>query len=89
MVLESPVLSWPQVTEENCKRVGIPRTAGRLALPWLTNRGLAKMLGLPCRIPLERFDLMGRAQNLAIPTLILHGTRDDSAPVSMSVTLAG
>jgi len=39
---------------------------------------------LPSRIPLPSFDWTSRAAELTVPTLILHGTRDDSVPIQLS-----
>ncbi|AQP51361.1 hypothetical protein BW733_11525 [Tessaracoccus flavescens] len=48
---------------------------------------LARTFGLPGRIPLRPFDWTARAAELTTPTLILHGTRDDSVPIRLSQTL--
>ena len=59
-----------------------------LALPWLTIGPLARLVGLPAGVPLRKFDWVTRAEDLSVPTLILHGSRDDSVPVSVSSALA-
>ncbi|WP_164878098.1 alpha/beta hydrolase [Microbacterium enclense] len=87
LVLDSPVLDWTEVIKANCTRSGLPAAAGSLAIPWLTLRPLARMAGLPERIPIRSFDWMVRAEELTAPTLILHGTRDDSVPVRLSQAL--
>jgi pimeloyl-ACP methyl ester carboxylesterase len=45
------------------------------------------MVGLPERIPLRSFDWTVRAEELTAPTLILHGTHDDSVPIRLSQAL--
>ena len=42
---------------------------------------------MPGRIPLRSFDWTARAADLTTPTLILHGTRDDSVPIRLSQAL--
>lgn len=88
LVLDSPVLDWVEVIKANCKRAGLPRGAGLLAVPWISVDTLARILGLPARVPLREFDWVTRAEELAVPTLILHGSCDDSVPVSVSSALA-
>ena len=88
LVLDSPVLNWVEVIKANCQRAGFPRGAGLFAVPWLTVGPLARPLGLSSRVPIREFDWVARVEDLAAPTLILHGTRDDSAPISSSRALA-
>jgi pimeloyl-ACP methyl ester carboxylesterase len=87
LVLDSPVLDWVEVIKANCARSGLPAVAGNLATPWLTLGPLARLAGLPGAIPLREFDWVQRAEDLTVPTLILHGTDDDSAPISGSEAL--
>ena len=88
LVLESPVLDWVATIKANCARAGLPAAAGLLALPWLMSPLLVRAVGLPGSIPLGDLDWIARAQELAVPTLILHGADDDSAPAAMSRKLA-
>ena len=87
LVLDSPVLDWTEVIKANCTRSGLPAAAGSLAIPWLTLRPLAHMVGLPERIPLRSFNWTVRAEELTAPPLILHGTHDDSVPIRLSQAL--
>ncbi len=86
-VLDSPELDWTETIKANCARSGLPAAAGHLAVPWLTVGPFASMVGLPGPIPLRRFDWITRADELTTPTLILHGTRDSSAPIRLSQAL--
>ncbi|WP_448388293.1 alpha/beta hydrolase family protein [Microbacterium aurum] len=88
LVLESPVLDWVATIKANCARVGLPAAGGLLALPWLTFPFLARAIGLPASIPLRDLDWIARSHELAVPTLILHGENDDSAPAAVSRKLA-
>lgn len=87
LVLDSPVLNWIDVIKTNCARSGLPAVAGHLATPWLTLGPLARMVGLSGGIPLRALDWVQRAEELTVPMLILHGARDDSAPISVSEAL--
>ena len=87
LVLDSPVLDWTEVIKTNCARTGLPAAAGHLAAPWLTHTPLTRTVGLPGRIPLRSFDWTSRTADLTTPTLILHGTRDDSVPIRLSQAL--
>jgi pimeloyl-ACP methyl ester carboxylesterase len=87
LVLDSPVLNWTEVIKANCVRSGLPAAAGHLAIPWLTIAPLARTVGLPGRIALRSFDWTARTADLTTPTLILHGTRDDSVPIRLSQAL--
>lgn len=87
LVLDSPVLNWTEVIKTNCVRSGLPAAAGYLAVPWLNLRPLARTVGLPGSVPLRSFDRTTRAADLTTPTLILHGTRDDSVPIRLSQVL--
>jgi len=89
LVLDSPVLDWTETVKANCVRTGLPAAAGQLAVLWLTVGPLARMLGLPESIPLRQFAWIARAAELTTPTLILHGTRDSSAPARLSQELQG
>lgn len=64
-----------------------PPAAGHLATPWLTRDPLARPVGLTGRIPLHSFDWTAGSADLTTPTLILHGTRDDSVPIRLSQAL--
>lgn len=87
LVPDSSVLNWTEVIKPNCTRSGLPAAVGHLAIPWLTLHPLARALGLPGRIPLGSFDWIARSADLARPTLILHGTRDNSVPIRLSQAL--
>ena len=88
LVLESPVLDWVATIEANCARAGLPAAAGLLALPWLASPLLVRAVGLPGTTPLGDLDWIARARELAVPTLILHGANDGSAPSAVSRELA-
>lgn len=87
LVLESPVLDWVATIKANCVRSGLPAGAGMLAVPWLDNRLLARITGLGAPVGSRQFNWGARADELAVPTLILHGSADTSAPIDVSTHL--
>jgi len=87
LVLDSPVLDWRSVIQANCKRAGLPSTVGALAMPWLTRKPFSRLVGLPAALPLDDFNWVNNAWALEVPTLILHGTQDDSVPFANSKRL--
>jgi pimeloyl-ACP methyl ester carboxylesterase len=87
LVLESPVLDWVATIKANCARSGLPAWTGTAALPWLKVRQLAYLTGLTKPIALRDFDWIARADELSLPTLILHGTLDTSSPFHLSTRL--
>lgn len=87
LVLESPVLDWVSTIKANCVRSGLPGWIGVLAVPWLDSRLLTRFTGLGEPVRLRRFDWMARADEVAVPTLILHGSTDTSAPIEVSARL--
>ncbi|WP_306893539.1 alpha/beta hydrolase family protein [Agromyces albus] len=87
LVLESPVLDWVSTIKANCVRSGLPAWTGALAVPWLDNRQLSRITGLSATVGLRRFDWITRADELAAPTLILHGCADTSASIGVAARL--
>jgi pimeloyl-ACP methyl ester carboxylesterase len=84
LVLDSPILDWVATLKANCVRAGLPAWTGTLAVPWLGFQPLARLIGLANPIDLRSFDWIARADELTVPTLILHGTLDTSAPFLLS-----
>jgi pimeloyl-ACP methyl ester carboxylesterase len=87
LMLESPVLDWISTIKANCTRSGLPAWTGTLAVPWLNFRPMARMTGLASPVGLRRFDWISRADELTLPTLIVHGTLDTSSPFELSSQL--
>ncbi|WP_241843106.1 alpha/beta hydrolase family protein [Agromyces albus] len=87
LVLESPVLDWVSTIKSNCVRSGLPAWTGGLAVPWLDSRQLSRITGLGAPVGLRHFDWITRADELAAPTLILHGSADTSASIGVAERL--
>ena len=88
VVLESPILDWVSTITANCARSGLPAWTGALAAPWLNFVPMARVTGLADSVDLHSFDWIARAEELTVPTLILHGTLDTSAPFELSTRLS-
>ena len=56
-------------------------------MPWLGCWPLARVTGLRSPVGLRRFDWIARADELAVPTLILDGSVDTSAPIEEAARL--
>jgi pimeloyl-ACP methyl ester carboxylesterase len=87
LVLESPILDWVSTIKANCTRSGLPAWTGMLAVPWLDFWPLTNLIGLNNPVDLRRFDWISRANEMSVPTLILHGTLDTSSPFELSTRL--
>lgn len=87
LMLESPVLDWVSTIKANCARAGLPGWAGLLAIPWLDVSTLARLAGLPRAVGVGRFDWIARVDEIATPTLALHGTADTSSPFEVAARL--
>ncbi len=84
LVLDSPVLDWQATINANCARAGLPSWSGVFARPWLQNRSLARVAGLSSKVPLDEFGWLKRTSERSVPTLILHGVEDESAPFEIA-----
>lgn len=87
LVLDSPVLDWGSVIRANCTQAGLPERAGDLAIPWLRSKAHSRLLGLPAPIPIGAMSFTSWTPLLTVPTVILHGTIDDSVPDESSLAL--
>lgn len=84
LVLDSPVLNWTKVIKTTSARNGLPALLGGLVSPWLQIKPLALTVGLPSKVPLHNLNWLAPTKNLTYPALILHGTRDDTTPITAS-----
>ncbi|MGZ4430508.1 MAG: alpha/beta hydrolase family protein [Gaiellales bacterium] len=79
LILDAPVLDWNAVVEQAARRRGVPRP-----LMWLGRRAAERRIG----VRLASFDQVGRAGDLTVPVLLLHGADDRTVPVGPSRALA-
>lgn len=87
LALDSPVLDWRRAIRANCKRAGLPGFAEKLAMPWLRCSPLARLLGLPNKVPIGAMSYRTSTERLTTPTLIFHGVGDLSVPIDAAAEL--
>lgn len=87
VVLDSPVVDWRQVLTHHADASRIPRPLTRAALGALTRTWASPLTGAADPIVWGRLDVLARATELVIPTLILHSDGDDFVPSEASRAL--
>jgi alpha-beta hydrolase superfamily lysophospholipase len=87
-VLESPVVDWRTVLRFHAALSGLPRPVGEIALGVLGSAGARPLLGTGAPIDLRELDLVARADELAVPLLLLHSDDDGYVPAEASLALA-
>ena len=88
LVLESPVVEWRSVLRFQAREAGLREPLPALAMEALGQRWSARLSGADGPIDLDALDLVARAQELAVPTLILHSDDDGFVPADASHALA-
>ncbi len=88
IVLDGPVIDWMNVLTHQAELNRIPAPAGRLG-QWLISNSFGRVVtGLSTPVDLKSMDWVSRADQLTIPTLILHSEDDEFVPVGPSAELA-
>ncbi|MGO1319256.1 MAG: alpha/beta hydrolase family protein [Galactobacter sp.] len=88
LVLDGPAVNWFDILDHQAKVNHVPYISGRLGT-WLLTHPLGKRItGLTAPIDLRSLDWVGRAEEIRVPTLILHSADDDFVPHSSSAELA-
>ena len=88
VVLESPVVDWVTALAYQGVANRLPRPLQRGVLRLLTQRWAGLLTGQAVPIDLGRLDLVARAQELAVPILLLHSDDDGFVPATASRALA-
>lgn len=88
LILESPVIDWRRVLDYQGGERGLPRSVRRLATELLGARWARPLTGLEKPLDLNRLDLVSRAAELSVPTLVLHSDDDGFVPSNGSRALA-
>lgn len=88
MVLDGPVIDWVNVLSHHAKVNRIPAQAGRLGQWLISNAAGRALTGLAAPLDLKSMDWVTRAEEIRIPTLILHSKDDDFVPYGPSAELA-
>lgn len=88
LVLDGPVIDWMNVLTHQAELNRIPAPAGRLG-QWLISNSFGRVVtGLSTPLDLKSMDWVSRADQVTVPTLILHSEDDEFVPVGPSAELA-
>ncbi|PJJ72345.1 hypothetical protein CLV46_1916 [Diaminobutyricimonas aerilata] len=88
VILESPVVDWVTTLTYQSEELGLPPAIRRGVIALLGGRRGHRLAGLAEPIDFARLDLVANADELHVPTLILHSDDDGFVPVTASRALA-
>lgn len=88
LVLDGPVISWIEVLAHHAALNRIPARIGLLGQYLLASSAARRITGLAAPLDLKSMDWIARAEQLTLPTLVLHSDDDEFVPVGPSVELA-
>lgn len=88
LVLDGPVINWIDVLSHQARLNRIPVQAGRLGQWLISNPAGRALTGLTAPLDLKSLDWVSRADEIRIPTLILHSEADEFVPFEPSAELA-
>lgn len=88
LVLESPVVDWRSVLDFQGAERHLPAPIRSLAMGLLEASWARPVTGLGAPLNLDRLDLVGRAEELDRPILLLHSIDDGFVPADASLELA-
>ncbi|WP_341957518.1 alpha/beta fold hydrolase [Microbacterium sp. LWH13-1.2] len=87
LILESPVVDWRTVLRFQAREAGMRAPLPDLAMTALSVPLTARLSGAEDAIPFDRLDMVARAEELAVPILILHSDDDGFVPADASHAL--
>lgn len=87
MVLESPVVSWRATLSHQGRLLHMPKWVTRLAIQLIESPLARPLVGVDAPIPLDRLELVDRAEELGVPVLLYHSTDDAMVPYRASAKL--
>lgn len=88
LVLESPVIDWRSVLHYQASAMGVPFVIRGGVLRLIGTEWGGAFTGQSQPIDLDSLDLVTRAEELRVPTLILHSAHDGYVPADASRALA-
>lgn len=88
LVLESPVVDWRSVLHYQASAMGVPFVIRGGVLRLIGSEWGGAFTGQSQPIDLDSLDLVTRAEELIVPTLILHSADDGYVPADASRALA-
>ena len=87
LILESPVVDWRTVLRFQAREAGMRAPLPDLAMSALSLPLTARLSGAEDAIPFDSLDMVARAEELAVPILILHSDDDGFVPADASHAL--
>lgn len=88
IILESPVVDWRVVLDDQADQLRIPRLVVRTAMAMLSSRAISRAARLGSGISFDSLDMVARAAELVTPILVLHSDDDGFVPSDASHALA-
>lgn len=88
LILESPVTDWHIVLDYQAGLLHVPGFVRRFALWMLGQKNASLLTGQDEALDLDALNLVARARELSVPTLILHSLDDGFVPPNGSIALA-
>ncbi|MCU1550819.1 MAG: hypothetical protein JWR36_1379 [Glaciihabitans sp.] len=88
LILESPVIDWVTTLNYQAELLRIPRPVGVVATGLISQAWSGRLTGQTEPIGLNRLDFVTRAEELALPILLLHSADDGFVPPDASRALA-
>ena len=88
LVLDAPVINWIDVLAYQARLNRIPAAIGRFTQWLISNKAGRLLTGLASPLDLRKMNWVDRADQLSVPTLILHSQDDDFVPYGPSAELA-
>jgi pimeloyl-ACP methyl ester carboxylesterase len=88
LVLESPVVDWRHVLDFQSEQQKVPAPIRRGAIDLIGRHWGGALTGQAEPIDLDSLDWVSRAEELSLPTLLLHSATDGYVPVDASRELA-
>jgi pimeloyl-ACP methyl ester carboxylesterase len=88
MVLDAPVLDWRDVLNHHARLNRMPAGIGRLSQVVLEHSQARRIAGVDAPLSLDRLDWVQRADELHLPTLLIHSDDDEFVPSAPSRRLA-
>ncbi|SDQ49133.1 hypothetical protein SAMN05428996_1912 [Quadrisphaera sp. DSM 44207] len=88
VVLDGPVVDWRSVLDHHAKLNRLPLPVGRYGSALLASPLARALVGVLEPVDLRRLDWVARAEELAVPLLIVHSDDDEYVPAGPSRRLA-
>ncbi|RLP76976.1 alpha/beta fold hydrolase [Mycetocola tolaasinivorans] len=88
LLLDSPVINWHDVLSFQARERRLPRAVRDFAVHLIGANWARRITGLEAPVRLDDLNLVARAAELRIPTLILQSTDDDVVPANAAQALA-